>query len=437
MELIDDVWLFITRFSNGETRHNLSQTNKHFRNLITNHHIYLINQEQRRILSFVTDVESTTVQRFLGDFEELKNEWKPPENNLLLHYVDYHYHLLITTLFMLQKIESYHLFFYFTNNLALNVGNLVKQLLIYFKYTQNLDAISKAFSLTPKFENPFPSYKFPTEYSYFPVHFLHKKIFNKWDFDAVPFRSRYLITLKNKSLQSNSQYDPFLTMMARFFSPLEVLVRSKLLLGEDHLIWYLIFPADYFIKFDQKRRRHPPHFSQPINIENFLYSPYSHEQIVSLFQKEGLSENEGCFDVLMGFDYPHKHLLELFNSPQWSLMRQVFSNNVIYNIFFTLLDPQKLNSIHYLIKNWPHLFILFNSFSSESIILAEVFSILTIEQIDCFGNYIIFLSHSMNKNQFDSKIQIIINQLKLAKQKENGSFNINDLIHRINKDTVY
>lgn len=117
----EDVWLIIVRFSNGKTRHDLSQLNHHFRTIITNHHIFLLKQEQRRIQSFVTDVQSTTVERFVNDFEKVKKDWKPPYNYLYLHYVDYNYHLLFVSLEMLAQIESYQLFFHFTNGSELSL----------------------------------------------------------------------------------------------------------------------------------------------------------------------------------------------------------------------------------------------------------------------------------------------------------------------------
>jgi hypothetical protein len=440
MEVVDDVWLFITGLLNGESRHNLSQINKYFRNLITKYHIYLIEQEQRRILSFITDVGSTTVSRFLDDFEKLRNEWKPPENNLLLHYVDYHYHLLIITLQMLKKIESYHVFFYFTNKLELSNGNLVKNLLYCFKYRQSLEQISKALILTAKFEYPFSSFKILKEYSSFPVHFIHNNFLMKWDFVAVPFRSRYLITLRYKSQILNSEYQPYLTMMTRFFSPTEVIIKSKSLLTEDQLNWYLGFPSEYVKRFAQTRFTKPPHFSNKIDIEDVICSPYLYEQVSFLFQKEGLPDT--ISNKLMSLDHPHKRFSELFNSQEWVMIKRAFSGKVLIENFDNLLDQQKLKSIYHLIKNWAYLFILFSSlnFSSMNLrqtFLIEMFSNLTIEQIDYLGDFVNSLSLSSGKEQFDSKIQSIFNQLKSLYERaklEKITSDIYDIINQINKE---
>lgn len=114
--LFCDIWYRIVFYCNGSTRRNLSFLDRSFRVMITTQHIHLLKQERSRLFNLlILGVNSSTIERFVADFQYLKKTWKPPKNKLFLNYVDYHYHMLYIVIFLIQHYDVVQLFFHFTN----------------------------------------------------------------------------------------------------------------------------------------------------------------------------------------------------------------------------------------------------------------------------------------------------------------------------------
>lgn len=412
-----NIWIKITFYSDGPTRHNLSRLNKNFRCMITRLHISLLKKEQKRIQSFITDVESTTVNRFIDDFESLKIEWKPPDNNLMFHQVDYHYHLLSVTLEMLRNIELYHLFFYFTNNQTIKPNiNLIKQLVHSFQYPSTntlfevLGSISQTkiqptFLVNSRHENPL---------------LLHQKIFNKWEFDVVVQINGWTkIILKGQPNES---------MLTRFFSNNDL---SRRLHQTPGNVFGPHLPLDELKFRISTHYDRPPHFKRSIKFFlSYHYSPHLHEQIILLLRKENIFCDERVLESMKFRNNQTTLLTRLFQSDEWGFLKKVLPYSTLLNFFASLIDEQKLTSICHLFKNWPYLLTLFNAKNIETTVL--YFDFLTTDQIDCIGNFLNSLQ--VKKKDFDECVSKIADCLKIIAEDEDmiTLFTTNLLQHILN-----
>lgn len=314
-----DVWCRITFYSNGKFRQNLSFLNHDFRKMITKHHIHLLKAERKRLFNFlIVDVKSTSVQRFVSDFEHLVKIWKPPSNQLLLHYVDYNYHMLYIAIFLLKHYEIIQLFLHFTNNLGLKGANIIIEMIDDFSCYSRLSVgrIVNKITTSPQV----------VELDDLSIFELHYKVFGTFEYIRV-----YGDVCVNygdcQKLYKNEE-----SFALRFFSLSDIIRRRyhDAFLPPDH----------HFSKILPQYQNLSPLITY--SHTQLMMSPYTYQQLHTIITKECKEFNfENIITNLCKIDDPIASLNNLFVSQEYKQIKLLESPETITETMFPFLLREK------------------------------------------------------------------------------------------------
>lgn len=331
--LIIDVWFRIVFYCDGTTRQKLSSTNRNFRKMITTEHIHLLKQERVRLYQFLTnDIKSTTVKRFHDDFNYLMKTWKPPKDHLLLHYVDYHFHLLYIIVFLLQHYEVIQLFFHFTNDVILKENNIV----LYIIEALSCYATPNIARIVFNFLKSIDDYQIIDDS--IPIPQMHEMIFQKYQF-IQKHRDLYYISYDSHiSEQLHNHYE---SHALRFFSLSDIIRRRNTNKSTPY------FSLD-FAKIYERRNILPQfinlHPKMERSYSQLLMAPYVYQQLHNTINNECQSFIfENIITTLCKHPDPVNSLKQLFQSKEYKIIKLIESPETISETMFEhlIIDQQR------------------------------------------------------------------------------------------------
>lgn len=395
--MIFDCWYRIVFYCNGGMRQNLSFSNKFFRSMITKQHIHLLKSERCRLFKFlIDDIASSTVQRFVSDFEFLVTSWRPPKNELLLNYVDYHYHLLFIVSFLLTQIDSLQLFFYYTNNCTLvNKHNIIKYLIQHYSTKSVISMYSLLYNFviecTPLFESsPFDS---DSSDSVEEIKKLHQSIFNKY---KLIERNSNLYVDHDEAIMFHLN-NPYESYALLYFSITDIFRRRK---SANYGFHYYLSPEH--LKITQYCRKLPQfaNVQHDISPYQLLFSPLSYSQMMKILSNECQMY---VFDEIVPHLYqkndPVATLIELFSSNEYNFIKLIEHHSIIsHRLFKYLFKHQKRARLFELYTKYYPLMFAFKNNAGDWWNFYSCLFRFNNNQIEMIYNFIISLA-SYSKNQ--------------------------------------